>query len=146
MLYITFLKRWLIHKEYNCLCSLVSDEELKTVLELPVLVVLDEAYVEFAREPSRIKWVPKYENLIVLRTFSKRAGKKLYMPRLCCSLSYCCWVGTWKRKLMLLVALWVEKCFANSLYKQEHLLFVVTSMLRVCSHSSEVFFSVGIES
>lgn len=53
---------------------LVSDEELKTILELPVLVVLDEAYVEFAREPSRIKWVTKYENLIVLRTFSKRAG------------------------------------------------------------------------
>ncbi|KAG0556805.1 hypothetical protein KC19_11G080400 [Ceratodon purpureus] len=53
---------------------LVSDEELKAVLELPVLVVLDEAYVEFAREPSRFDWVTKYENLIVLRTFSKRAG------------------------------------------------------------------------
>lgn len=53
---------------------LVSDDELKTILDLPVLVVLDEAYVEFAREPSRINWVTNYENLIVLRTFSKRAG------------------------------------------------------------------------
>lgn len=55
----------------------MSDEELKTILELPVLVVLDEAYVEFATEPSRINWVTKYENLIVLRTFSKRAGTYL---------------------------------------------------------------------
>lgn len=54
----------------------MSDDELKTILDLPVLVVLDEAYVEFAREPSRINWVTNYENLIVLRTFSKRAGKK----------------------------------------------------------------------
>ena len=60
----------------------MSDEELKTILELPLLVVLDEAYVEFAREPSRFEWVSKYENLIVLRTFSKRAGKK------CCVLFF----------------------------------------------------------
>lgn len=72
-----FYKLAIESKEYNCLCSLVSDEELKAVLELPVLVVLDEAYVEFAQEPSRFDWVTKYENLIVLRTFSKRAGKKV---------------------------------------------------------------------
>lgn len=53
---------------------LVTDEELKEVLKQPVLVVLDEAYVEFALEPSRMQWVTEYENLIVLRTFSKRAG------------------------------------------------------------------------
>lgn len=58
-------------------CSLVRDEELETILKLPVLVILDEAYVEFALEPSRMQWVTKYENLVVLRTFSKRAGEKV---------------------------------------------------------------------
>jgi histidinol-phosphate aminotransferase len=38
-----------------------------------VLVVLDEAYAEFAGE-SRIRWTSEYENLAVLRTFSKWAG------------------------------------------------------------------------
>jgi len=42
---------------------------------MPILVVLDEAYIEFSGVESRMKWVKKYENLIVLRTFSKRAGK-----------------------------------------------------------------------
>lgn len=37
-------------------------------------MVLDEAYVEFANEPSRIKWVQDYDNLVVLRTFSKSAA------------------------------------------------------------------------
>lgn len=30
-------------------------QDLKALLQLPVLVVLDEAYIEFADEPSRIK-------------------------------------------------------------------------------------------
>eukprot|EP00898_Chlorokybus_atmophyticus_P007486 jgi/Chlat1/7739/Chrsp66S07216 len=54
--------------------SVMSDEDLLRVLRLPVLVVLDEAYVEFATEPSRSPWVLKHDNLVVLRTFSKRAG------------------------------------------------------------------------
>ena len=46
---------------------------------LPTLVVLDEAYIEFAGENlgaslSRIREVPSRENLVVLRTFSKWAG------------------------------------------------------------------------
>jgi histidinol-phosphate aminotransferase len=42
---------------------------------LPIVVALDEAYVEFmGMEHSRIKMVPQCENLIVLRTFSKLAG------------------------------------------------------------------------
>ena len=36
--------------------------------------MLDEAYVEFSCQPSRIQWVREYPNLIVLRTFSKWAG------------------------------------------------------------------------
>ncbi|KAI5678371.1 hypothetical protein M9H77_09321 [Catharanthus roseus] len=54
--------------------SIIDDEILLKVLKLPILVVLDEAYIEFSGVESRMKWVKKYENLIVLRTFSKRAG------------------------------------------------------------------------
>jgi histidinol-phosphate aminotransferase len=53
--------------------SVLGDGELEAVLALPLLVVLDEAYVEFGGS-SRIGWVPHYENLVVLRTFSKWAG------------------------------------------------------------------------
>lgn len=38
------------------------------------LQVLDEAYIEFAGEESKLKWVQKHDNLVVLRTFSKSAG------------------------------------------------------------------------
>ncbi|MBA0587777.1 hypothetical protein Gorai_000898 [Gossypium raimondii] len=41
---------------------------------MPILVVLDEAYIEFSGNESRMQWVKKHDNLIVLRTFSKRAG------------------------------------------------------------------------
>ena len=45
------------------------------ILELPVLVVLDEAYIEFhGIEHSLVCEVPRRQNLIVLRTFSKRAA------------------------------------------------------------------------
>ena len=58
--------------------SLLGDEELERLLALPAIVVLDEAYVEFADSSaegsSRIQWVRRYPNLIVLRTFSKWAG------------------------------------------------------------------------
>ncbi|OWM86475.1 histidinol-phosphate aminotransferase, chloroplastic-like [Punica granatum] len=54
--------------------SIINDEDLLKILDLPVLVVLDEAYIEFSQIESRMKWVKKHENLIVLRTFSKRAG------------------------------------------------------------------------
>ncbi|KAL7001527.1 histidinol-phosphate transaminase [Sarracenia purpurea var. burkii] len=54
--------------------SIISDEVLLKILDLPILVVLDEAYIEFSGIASRMQWVKKHENLIVLRTFSKRAG------------------------------------------------------------------------
>lgn len=49
------------------------------LLKLPMLVVLDEAYIEFAGDGlgaglSHIREVPTRENLVVLRTFSKWAG------------------------------------------------------------------------
>ncbi len=52
----------------------LPDAELARLLELPVMVVLDEAYVEFADHASRAEWVLKHDNLVVLRTFSKAAG------------------------------------------------------------------------
>ena len=73
--------------------SVISDEDLRRLLALPVLVVLDEAYVEFTaqqmnsladkgkRDESRslgetghISWTLDYSNLAVFRTFSKLAG------------------------------------------------------------------------
>ncbi|CAN6253579.1 unnamed protein product [Urochloa humidicola] len=54
--------------------SVINDEDLLKILDLPILVVLDEAYIEFSSLQTRMSWVKKHDNLIVLRTFSKRAG------------------------------------------------------------------------
>ncbi|KAL7175060.1 hypothetical protein ACSBR2_028796 [Camellia fascicularis] len=54
--------------------SIISDEVLLKILDLPILVVLDEAYIECSGIESKMQWVKKHENLIVLRTFSKRAS------------------------------------------------------------------------
>ncbi len=52
----------------------MADAVLERLLALPVMVVLDEAYVDFAHQPSRMDWVLRYDNLVVLRTFSKALG------------------------------------------------------------------------
>ena len=59
--------------------SLIESAMMDELLSLPLLVVLDEAYIEFAGDNlgaslSRIREVPGRENLVVLRTFSKWAG------------------------------------------------------------------------
>ena len=76
--------------------STIPDADLRRLLDLPVLVVLDEAYVDFdishrgyreegektsalsalsaVHNSSRIHWTLEYDNLAVLRTFSKLAG------------------------------------------------------------------------
>jgi histidinol-phosphate aminotransferase len=75
--------------------SLINDDNLRRLLALPVLVVLDEAYVDFVGDLNRgehgekaaknsalsapsavghLDWVMEYDNLAVLRTFSKLAG------------------------------------------------------------------------
>mgnify|MGYP003575160004 CR=1 FL=1 len=59
--------------------SLLDVKSIDKLLELPLLVVLDEAYIEFAGKNlgvglSRIREVPARDNLVVLRTFSKWAG------------------------------------------------------------------------
>ena len=54
--------------------NLLSDEDLLRLLELPLIVVLDEAYIEFSPEKSRTPWVLEHDNLVIIRTFSKSAG------------------------------------------------------------------------
>lgn len=57
--------------------SLINDADLKRLLALPVVVILDEAYIDFAMidgAKSRMNWTLEYDNLVVLRTFSKLAG------------------------------------------------------------------------
>ncbi|MCO6449316.1 MAG: histidinol-phosphate transaminase [Caldilineales bacterium] len=55
--------------------SLIPHDILRRLLELPLIVVVDEAYIEFADgEGSVAGWVPETPNLVVLRTFSKWAG------------------------------------------------------------------------
>jgi histidinol-phosphate aminotransferase len=51
----------------------LSRAEIDALLDLPVLVILDEAYVEFSGG-SYAQLVPERDNLVVLRTFSKWAG------------------------------------------------------------------------
>jgi len=61
--------------------SLPEPQEIEALLSLPVLVVIDEAYIEFTSSGgrlgerlTRLPEVLKRENLVVLRTFSKWAG------------------------------------------------------------------------
>jgi histidinol-phosphate aminotransferase len=54
--------------------SLIPPETLDRLLDLPLVVVLDEAYIEFSETVSAAARVPDTPNLIVLRTFSKWAG------------------------------------------------------------------------
>ncbi|MCH8994402.1 MAG: histidinol-phosphate transaminase [Chloroflexi bacterium] len=51
----------------------LTKEELKALLATGLVVVVDEAYAEFASD-SFARLVPERENLVVLRTFSKWAG------------------------------------------------------------------------
>lgn len=53
--------------------SMVCEADLHRLLQLPALIVVDEAYIEFSGE-SIAPWVLDYPNLVVLRTFSKWAG------------------------------------------------------------------------
>ena len=54
--------------------NVVSERFIERLVSLPVLVVIDEAYIEFSDFHSLAKLVPQYENFVVLRTFSKAYG------------------------------------------------------------------------
>lgn len=71
---------------------LVNDVE-KIIHETDAIVLVDEAYIEFAEMPSVFPLLQKYDRLIVLRTFSKafslaglRIGYLLAQPSLCSEL------------------------------------------------------------
>jgi len=58
---------------------LFEDYEIESLLNSGALIVLDEAYYEFAMK-SYVDWIRKYKNLIVIRTFSKAfslAGQRI---------------------------------------------------------------------
>ena len=50
--------------------TMLKHEELKRLLKLPVFVLVDEAYVDFAPY-SFMEWTGAHDNLAVMRTFSK---------------------------------------------------------------------------
>ncbi|HIC92371.1 MAG TPA: histidinol-phosphate transaminase [Syntrophaceae bacterium] len=54
----------------NC----ISEDEIRVIIEsLDSMVIIDEAYVEFA-DSSLVNLVTEYENAVVVRTFSKAFG------------------------------------------------------------------------
>jgi histidinol-phosphate aminotransferase len=55
--------------------GMLKHEEVKTLCALDAIIVVDEAYAEFASESqSAASLIPTHPNLIVMRTFSKWAG------------------------------------------------------------------------
>lgn len=69
--------------------QITSENFIKKLLKLPLMVIIDEAYIEYSDTPSLVKWVKSYDNLIVMRTFSKafglgglRVGYGLMSPRI----------------------------------------------------------------
>jgi len=57
----------------NPTANLTPEVDIRALLDTGVPVVVDEAYYEFSRKTT-IPLVKKYDNLIILRTFSKWAG------------------------------------------------------------------------
>ncbi|MBN2075918.1 MAG: histidinol-phosphate transaminase [Dehalococcoidales bacterium] len=53
--------------------NIISEADIRKILDTDVVVVVDEAYYEFSRQ-TVVPLVKEYGNLIVLRTFSKWAG------------------------------------------------------------------------
>jgi histidinol-phosphate aminotransferase len=61
----------------STIVTLDEFESFMAIVPLTVLVVLDEAYIEFVTDPDAVRGIPllaKYSNLVVLRTFSKAYG------------------------------------------------------------------------
>lgn len=51
-----------------------SIDNIKKVLDTGICTVVDEAYIELSHQPSCISLLKEYDNLFVLRTFSKGLG------------------------------------------------------------------------
>ena len=50
------------------------NQSIKTLLELGLLVIIDEAYIDFSAAQSWNQELKNYNNLIVTQTFSKAYG------------------------------------------------------------------------
>jgi len=61
-----------------------TDEELKSILDTGILVILDEAYAEFNGH-SGLELLNDYNNLIVMKTFSKAFGLAGFRTGYCVS-------------------------------------------------------------
>ena len=53
--------------------NLMHPDDIKTILKTNKIVFLDEAYIEFSGK-TLLRWIEKYPNLIIGRTFSKIYG------------------------------------------------------------------------
>lgn len=55
--------------------NLMDEQAIEFILKnFKGIVVVDEAYVDFAKRPSLVRWIEKYNTLIVSQTFSKAWG------------------------------------------------------------------------
>lgn len=55
--------------------NLLSKDKIKTLLDkFDGLVVVDEAYIDFANQPGLTSWLNDYPNLVILQTLSKAWG------------------------------------------------------------------------
>jgi histidinol-phosphate aminotransferase len=52
----------------------LSERFVESLLSLPILLIVDEAYIEFSDFQSLANWIPRYDNIVVLRTLSKAYG------------------------------------------------------------------------
>ena len=68
-----FTKMIFLASPNNPTGNLASLKEIKTLLESELIVVVDETYFEFANS-SFSELIDDYENLVILRSFSKWAG------------------------------------------------------------------------
>lgn len=65
---------WLCSPNNPTANSFSRDDILRLVREFKGMVVVDEAYIDFASAPSLISEIGRHPNLIVLQTFSKAWG------------------------------------------------------------------------
>lgn len=62
----------LLSRPNNPMGFVMPEHEIRRMLETGKIVIVDEAYVEMADEGTSVsEWVNEYDNLIILRTFSK---------------------------------------------------------------------------
>lgn len=54
--------------------SFHADDVELLVQKFNGIVVIDEAYINYSRQKSAIRWLTEYDNLVVLQTFSKAWG------------------------------------------------------------------------